>query len=211
MKNLVLLSIILFTGIELTAQRIGLVSHNLGSEEEPVFCSGVRAVTIATPFKFRPTVDINDINGIDSIYQYRNITPELTLGEGIAYRFALHGLSYAKKADGKIVDKNNLLNDLKKHSKEQVYLNLFGYGGLSMLNYNSAVNAAKSEDESTLAAGLTFAFGLNVEFGKTQIGVVMGKDYGLGPDGKDWIYNNRFWYSFSLGYRFLQVVNEDEE
>lgn len=62
----------------------------------------------------------------------------------------------------------------------------------------SAMSGAKT------VLGLTASVGAIVELSESfQLGFAMGIDRAPGDDGDGWIYNDRIWYSFAVGYTFL--------
>ncbi|WP_298505079.1 hypothetical protein [uncultured Maribacter sp.] len=78
------------------------------------------------------------------------------------------------------------------------------------------VNSDNKIDESTttgegLVMGTTFTVGSAIELGDFQIGLMMGWDKAGGEVGKDWQYNGRPWYSFGIGFSFLQRSKSKEE
>ena len=73
------------------------------------------------------------------------------------------------------------------------------------INANNTISEQKIEGtEDGLIFARTFSLGSFVEFNKFQIGIVLGWDKAGGEIGKNWIYNDRLWYSFSIGYNFLR-------
>ncbi len=77
------------------------------------------------------------------------------------------------------------------------------------INSNNTINEQKVDgNEDGLIFARTFSVGSFIEFNKFQIGAVIGWDKAGGEIGKNWRYNDRLWYSFSIGYNFLRK-NDD--
>lgn len=115
------------------------------------------------------------------------ITPEVQLGGYLSMRFRFD----------------------KRRSR---YLHLpFVTAGVSGLG----INNDNKIDESTntgegLVMGTTFTIGSAIELGAFQLGVMMGWDKAGGEIGKDWIYNGRPWYSFGIGFTFLNKEKKEK-
>lgn len=77
--------------------------------------------------------------------------------------------------------------------------------GLSFINVNenTTTNTGAADFKSGITPGWTWATGLIVQTNRLSLGFVLGKDYASGY-ANDWIYNNKIWYSFGIGYAFLQ-------
>lgn len=77
--------------------------------------------------------------------------------------------------------------------------------GLSFINVNenTTTNTGAADFKSGITPGWTWATGLIVQTNRLSLGFVLGKDYASGY-ADDWIYNNKIWYSFGIGYAFLQ-------
>ncbi len=56
--------------------------------------------------------------------------------------------------------------------------------------------------------GLTVSLGAVLELANFQLGFMMGIDRAPGEDGKGWIYNDKIWYSFAIGYSFLNSATQ---
>jgi len=56
--------------------------------------------------------------------------------------------------------------------------------------------------------GLTVSLGAVLELANFQLGFMMGVDRAPGEDGKGWIYNDKIWYSFAIGYSFLNSATQ---
>lgn len=74
------------------------------------------------------------------------------------------------------------------------------------INDNNVIKESLSPQEETddgLVLGRTFSIGTVLEYEGFQVGFVAGWDKAGGDIGKRWIYNDRLWYSFSIGFSFL--------
>ncbi len=115
------------------------------------------------------------------------ITPEISLGGYVGVKWRIH-----------------------KYKNSYWYPLVFT-AGITTIGINSD-NTIKEVDTTDLKDGLVFArtasLGSILEFNSFQIGAVLGWDKPGGEIGKDWIYNDRLWYSFSFGYNFLTKKND---
>lgn len=75
--------------------------------------------------------------------------------------------------------------------------------GLTFININENTTSPTSSETSGLVPGWSFASGLILEYNKVNAGFVIGRDYASGI-GKDWIYQNKTWTSFAIGYSFMR-------
>jgi len=75
--------------------------------------------------------------------------------------------------------------------------------GLSTLSINDNNNTANPNKGDGTVLGITGSTGLIFQLSDFQFGLMLGRDKAAGEIGKDWIYNNKTWYSFSIGFSFL--------
>lgn len=75
--------------------------------------------------------------------------------------------------------------------------------GLTFVNINENTTSTTESEGSGIVPGWTFATGLIFEYNKVNAGVVVGRDYASGI-GDDWIYHNKNWWSFAIGYSFMR-------
>ena len=75
--------------------------------------------------------------------------------------------------------------------------------GLSTLaiNDNTTTQSVKNGDGTVL--GVTYSTGAVLSLENFQIGMLIGGDRAGGQLGKEWLYNDRIWYSFSIGFSFF--------
>lgn len=81
------------------------------------------------------------------------------------------------------------------------------------VNENNTINENASTDDIArdgLVMARTFSLGAILQFNDFQMGVVLGWDKASGEIGRDWIYNDKPWYSFSIGWTFLAEKDKKE-
>lgn len=83
------------------------------------------------------------------------------------------------------------------------YLSLVGVFGVTTVGADSSTTEGFLENDSKLAA-ITPGLGLIADFDGFQIGLVLGTDIVAGDVSEKWIYNNKLWFSFGIGYQFLK-------
>lgn len=77
--------------------------------------------------------------------------------------------------------------------------------GLSFINVNenTTTNTGTADLKSGITPGWTWATGLIIQTNRLTLGFVLGRDYASGY-AEDWIYHDKTWYSFGIGYSFLK-------
>lgn len=75
--------------------------------------------------------------------------------------------------------------------------------GLATLSINDNNNPTTPNKGDGTVLGITGSSGLVFQLNDFQFGLMLGWDRAAGEIGKNWIYNNKTWYSFSIGYSFL--------
>ncbi len=75
--------------------------------------------------------------------------------------------------------------------------------GVATLSINDNNTSTLPNKGDGAVLGITGSTGLVFQLDKFQFGLILGWDRAAGEIGKDWIYNNKTWYSFSIGYTFL--------
>ncbi|SMG07933.1 hypothetical protein SAMN05661096_00095 [Marivirga sericea] len=78
--------------------------------------------------------------------------------------------------------------------------------GTSLLSINSSNTNPETETSTTL--GLTWSLGVLIDLNGFNIGMMLGRDYAPGSAGKDWIYNEKTWFSLGFGIN-LTSKNRD--
>jgi hypothetical protein len=94
----------------------------------------------------------------------------------------------------------------KRISKySQTYLTVPFVLGLSFINVNenTTTNTGTADIKSGVTPGWTWATGLIIQTNRLTLGFVLGRDYASGY-AEDWIYHDKTWYSFGIGYSFLK-------
>ena len=129
--------------------------------------------TLALPFKMRS--EINE--------EPMRITPEITLGGFFGPRFRLNKF-------------------------KSIFLTLpFTLGVTTIgINENNTIKEGTPTPEAlddALVIGRTFSTGAVLEYKDFQMGFIVGWDKAGGDLGKQWIYNDHMWYSFSIGFAFF--------
>ncbi|SDM21023.1 hypothetical protein [Kriegella aquimaris] len=131
---------------------------------------------------FKMRPEVNDLN--------MKITPEISLGGFFGLR--------------------KRINPYKPH---YIYLPVVTAGvtiiGLNKDNVIVEQNTGDAKDGLVFAR--TVSAGIVIALDDFQLGAVMGWDKAGGEIGKDWIYNDRPWFSFQIGFNFLQRKNEDSD
>ena len=75
--------------------------------------------------------------------------------------------------------------------------------GLSYINVgNSETSNVNTENNSSIVPGITWSSGIVFDLNGFNLGLVFGQDFASGV-GDDWLYHKKIWYSFSIGYSFL--------
>lgn len=74
--------------------------------------------------------------------------------------------------------------------------------GLTLLPINAGTSTDNMTGDSTVP-GIYWSVGAVVKLDNFQLGVMLGRDYAEGDLGRNWVYNAQTWYSFTIGYSFL--------
>lgn len=117
------------------------------------------------------------------------ITPDITLGGFIGGKFRIH-------------------------RTERFYLTIPVVTlGLATLPITGETVDAGANDLTGdgLVLGVTASTGLVFQLDDFQMGFMTGWDHAAGELGRNWIYNSKQWYSFSIGYTFFGNKKEKEE
>ena len=130
--------------------------------------------SISLPFKVRPKVQ----------NQHMKITPEVALGGYVGPKIWL-----SRYSDVALIPVFTLA------------VSALG------INDNNTINEtlpAGKESPDALILGITGSIGAVLQYEQFQMGFMIGKDKASGEFGKNWIYNDEKWYSFSIGFKFLK-------
>ena len=129
--------------------------------------------SVSLPFKYRPSTS----------GQNSKITPDVALGgyTGLKWRLSHYSPYYVTFP-----------------------LATVGLSTIS-INNNSVTPTTITSTTNTdgLILGVTGSTGIIFQLKDFQFGFIIGWDRATGEVGKDWIYNNKAWYSLSIGYSFL--------
>lgn len=88
--------------------------------------------------------------------------------------------------------------------KELFFVTIPLTAGLTFINLNSSNTAHDIEKvEAAVVPGLTWSTGLILQLDKYSLGLMFGKDYASNV-GSEWAYHGKLWWSFGLGFAFLQ-------
>ena len=96
--------------------------------------------------------------------------------------------------------------------RNPTYLNFLINLGIASVSVDSLSSSGKIKQPSDRAA-LTTAFGVVLENHSFQFGVFVGRDKLSANDAKNtgWIYNNKPWISFGLGYQILTASDKNKD
>ena len=129
----------------------------------------------SVPFKLRPKTAGQNIK----------ITPELSLGGCLGFKMRL-SRDYPIYISAPVVT--------------------LGLATLAINDNNNGTTVTDPPEEKKgdgTVLGITGSVGAIFQIKDFQIGLVLGWDRAAGELGKDWIYNNRPWFSFSIGFSFF--------
>lgn len=88
-------------------------------------------------------------------------------------------------------------------SKRRYYLTIPATLGLSFINIdNDNTSNVSFDSDIGVVPGFTWSTGLIFQLEDFNIGFVLGQDFASGV-GDKWRYNKEIWYSFAIGYNFL--------
>jgi hypothetical protein len=92
------------------------------------------------------------------------------------------------------------------HPTQELYINLLGTAGLSLLPITALDESAEVDAESkktNTVPGFTWSAGVVLELDSFQLGFLLGRDYATGDAGDAWLYDTKTWYALSVGFTFL--------
>lgn len=89
------------------------------------------------------------------------------------------------------------------------YLSIVGVFGVTSVGVDSLTTEGFVKQPNTKLSAVTPGIGLIIEISGFQIGAVVGWDFVGGTTGQKWVYNNKPWFSFGIGYQFLRK-NDDK-
>ncbi len=88
--------------------------------------------------------------------------------------------------------------------KRDFYLTIPFTAGLTFINITDSNTSFQREEASAdVVPGLSWSTGLVLQLDKYNVGLLLGKDY-AGDVGDQWEYHGKWWWSFGVGFVFLQ-------
>lgn len=88
--------------------------------------------------------------------------------------------------------------------KRDFYLTVPVTAGLTFININdNNTTLDRSASDSEVIPGLSWSTGIVVQLEKYNFGLMIGKDY-ASEVGNQWAYHGKLWWSFGIGFVFLQ-------
>lgn len=142
--------------------------------------------TLLAPIKIRPSITEteNKIEGeVTTLVENKlpwELSTDISLGQYLGYRFHLG-------------------------DKSPFYITPTFTFGTSLLNINESNSISEN---STTTLGLTWSTGIIFDLNGFNIALMAGKDYAPGTIGKDWIYNEKMWYSIGFG---INLTSKNKE
>jgi hypothetical protein len=142
-----------------------------------VWQQGLSWSTLTLPIKYRPETELNGTK-----YE-RAFTTDISIGPFFGYKFKT----------GKFYDQ---------------YMKIGAFAGPSLISFPTTVTPNNGSTEQNNVTndnliGFSFGWGIVYQFNKLQIGIINGKDYLGGERSKEWQYDGKNWFSFAIGYKFL--------
>jgi hypothetical protein len=91
-----------------------------------------------------------------------------------------------------------------------IFLNWIASAGISSISINDNSEIVK-DGKDGLALGFFVSTGIVLQVSDFQIGGLIGGDFVSGEMGKNWVYNEHMWWSFSIGYNFLGGATKEDK
>ena len=89
-------------------------------------------------------------------------------------------------------------------AKKDFYLTVPLTAGLTFINLNSSnTSLDRIEADAEVIPGLTWSTGVILQMEQFNLGLMFGKDY-ASEVGNQWEYHGKVWWSFGIGFVFLQ-------
>lgn len=142
-----------------------------------IWQQGLSWSSLILPIKYRPATNFNGT-------QFeRTFSADLSVGPFLGYKFKM----------GKFYNQ---------------FFQLGAFAGPTLIQFPTTVdpnNGSTNQNNITNdnLIGFTFGFGGVFQFDKLQIGLIYGTDQLGGEKSKHWQYDNKNWWSFAVGYKFL--------
>lgn len=143
--------------------------------------------------------------------QFKKWSPKLITGATISTPF-----KFRPKIDGKNYIFTPELSlgpyigaNFRMDKKLPISLNTIVSAGVNSININDNVQVDEDSKDG-LALGFYTSIGAVIQINDFQIGALYGFDFVSGEMGKNWLYNEKPWFSFSIGFNFLSNINKVE-
>ncbi|MCE2822965.1 MAG: hypothetical protein ACK5FV_00760 [Bacteroidota bacterium] len=75
--------------------------------------------------------------------------------------------------------------------------------GLTFINAGNNTTTVDRSTDAEVIPGLTWSTGLVIQLEQYSLGLMIGKDY-ASEIGNEWEYHGKLWWSFGIGFVFLQ-------
>ncbi|MEM6895397.1 MAG: hypothetical protein AAF554_17000 [Bacteroidota bacterium] len=96
------------------------------------------------------------------------------------------------------------------HRYSPVYIVPTATLGVTSININESTVTGDIEAPDGQILARTASLGLIAQIDQFQIGAVIGWDKPGGEAGQNWVYNDRVWYSFQIGFDFLNLSGDSK-
>lgn len=142
-----------------------------------IWQQGMSWSTLILPVKYRPAIDFNGTKF------EKTFSTDLSIGPFLGYKFKT-GKSYNQ------------------------FFEIGAFAGPTLIQFPSTVvpnNGQTNQNNITNdnLIGFTYGWGLVFQFDQLQIGLIKGVDQLGGEKSKQWQYDNKCWWSFAIGYKFI--------
>ena len=75
--------------------------------------------------------------------------------------------------------------------------------GLTFINISDNTTTIDRSTDAEVIPGITWSTGLVIQLEQYSLGLMIGKDY-ASEIGNEWVYHGKLWWSFGIGFVFLQ-------
>ncbi|MEZ4917516.1 MAG: hypothetical protein R2792_00300 [Saprospiraceae bacterium] len=75
--------------------------------------------------------------------------------------------------------------------------------GLTFVNYHGQDLPGVETEQSEIIPGLSWSTGVILQLNQYSLGLLLGKDY-ASEVGNQWKYHSQLWWSFGIGFAFIQ-------
>lgn len=142
-----------------------------------IWQQGLSISTLMLPVKYRPATELN------GTYYKRAFSTDISIGPFVSYKFRAG------------------------HNYKQ-FLQFGAFAGPTLIQFPSTVDSDDGQpNQSNISSdnhiGFTAGSGVVFQRDKFQIGLVYGCDWLGGERSKEWQYDGKGWWSFAIGFKFL--------